>query len=81
MTNLWLGFRVDDGDEESFDLEPPPPKFKAYLEAASAIEDVQAFLDSEGLSTKLGLQINTMVSLHFTSISCTKQTTIDEYLD
>ncbi len=36
MTNLWLGSQtdVDDGDEES---EPPPPKFKTYLEAASAL--------------------------------------------
>ena len=66
-----------------YDLEPLPPKLKTYQEAVSAIEDVQTFLDSKGhneLATKLGSQINSIVSLQFSSAKCSVQTRIDDFL-
>ncbi len=71
---------IEDQEDESIDLEPPPPKLKSYREAISAIEDAQAFLDLKGqneISTKLELEISNIICLQ--CASCTKQTTIDDF--
>ena len=73
---------VDEECDECFDLEVTQPKFRTYQEAVSALEDVQEFLDSKGhneVATKIGAQVNTVVNLHSISISCTRQTTLDEF--
>ena len=69
-------------EDELYDLEPPTPKLRTYQEAISVIEDVQTFLDSKGhneLATKLGSQINSIVSLQFSSAKCSVQTRIDDF--
>ena len=75
---------AEDEEDELYDLEPHPPKLKAYQEAVSAIEDMQTFLDSKGhneLATKLGSQMNSTVSLQFSSAKCSVQTRIDDFFN
>ena len=46
------------------------------------LEDVQTFLDSRGYNeaaTKMGLEIDTVVSLQHDSLNCARQTTLDEF--
>ena len=72
----------EESDDEQFDLEPPPPKIKDFKEAVSMLEDVQTFLDSRGYNeaaTKMGLEIDTVVSLQHDSLNCARQTTLDEF--
>lgn len=74
--------QAEDDDDELYDLEPPPPKIKTYQEAISAIEDVQMFLDRKGhneLATKLESQMNSIVSLQFSSARFSVQTRIDDF--
>ena len=73
---------AEDEEDELYDLEPPPPKLRTFQEAVSAIENVQMFLDNKGhneLATKLGSQINSIVSLQFSSAKCSVQTRIDDF--
>ena len=74
--------QAEDEEDELYDLEPPPPKIKTYQEAVSAMEDVQMFLDSKGhneLATKLGSQVNSIVSLQFSSAKFSVQRRIDDF--
>ncbi len=82
MNEDQIELQDDDGDDESFDLQPPALKYNTYQEAMFAIEDVQAFLDSKGhneLATSLGSQMHSLVGLYFIEKKSSRQTTIEDY--
>ena len=79
MMHMTRKIASEEQDESMAVIEPPPLKIKTFQEAIQSLEDVQHFLESQGLlqqAMSIGLAVDNVTDLKLASST---QTTLHDY--
>ena len=79
MMHMTRKIASEEQDESMADIEPPPLKIKTFQEAIQSLENVQHFLESQGLlqqAMSIGDAVDDVTGLKLASST---QTTLHDY--